>query len=217
MVQADDDADDGGDNGLHVVVHADQGRAQAFLSDGDEEISDESGEENHKSNLPRHAALYLSERYVYQVFDVKGYGHQHGKQEHPLHEGDHVVFRDERTENAEVEGEGQAVDDHEHDAQGLGLGSTAAQSHRVENQDQNACQTHQNAAHFLKSNRLFQDDGRHNHGQDGSAGVGDARVDGGRHGDGLQETPLGEKQTQHGGYEDLPQVVQRDFFLVHEE
>ncbi len=217
VVQTNDDADDGGDNGLYIIVHANQGGSQAFLPNGDEEIGDESGEKHHESDLPRHRALYLSERYAYQVFDIEGYGYQHGKQEHPLHEGDHIVFRDERAENAEIEGEGQTVDDHEDDAQGFGFGSTAAQSYRVENQDQNASQTHQNATHFLEGDRLLQDDGRHNHGQDGRAGVGDARVDGGRHGDGLQETPLGEKQTQHGGYEDLPLVVQRNIFLGHKE
>ena len=34
MVETDDDADDGGDDGLDVVVHADQRGAQPFLSDG---------------------------------------------------------------------------------------------------------------------------------------------------------------------------------------
>ena len=216
VVQTNDDADDGGDDGLHIVVHADQSGSQALLPDGDEEIRDESGEKHHKSNLPRHTALNLSKRYEYQVFDIEGNGHQHGEQEHPLHESDHIVFRDEWAEDAEIEGEGQAVDDHEDDAQRLGFGSATAQSHRVENQDQNACQTHQNTAHFLESDGFLQDDSCHNHGQDGGAGVGDARVDGGRHGDGLQEAPLGEEQTQHGGYEDLPQVVQRHFFLGHE-
>ncbi len=217
VVQTDDDADDGGDDGLHVIVHADQGRPQAFLPDGDEEIRDEGCEKHHESHLPRHTTLNLSKRIVYQIFDIEGNGHKHGKQEHPLHEGDHIVFRDEWAENAEIEGESQAVDDHEGNAQGLGFGSTATKSYRVENQDQNTCQTHQNAAHFLEGDRLLQDDGCHNHGQDGRAGVGDARVDGGRHGDGLQETPLGEKQPQHRGYEDLPQVIQRHFFLGHEQ
>ena len=116
MVQTDDDADDGGDDGLHIVVHANQSGSQAFLPDGDEEIRDESGKKHHERHLPQHAALHLSERNVYQVFDIEGNGHQHGEQEHPLHESDHIVFRDERAENAEVEGEGQAVDDHEDDA-----------------------------------------------------------------------------------------------------
>ena len=151
VVQTNDDADDGGDDGLHIVVHADQSGSQALLPDGDEEIRDESGEKHHKSNLPRHTALNLSKRYEYQVFDIEGNGHQHGEQEHPLHESDHIVFRDEWAEDAEIEGEGQAVDDHEDDAQRLGFGSATAQSHRVENQDQNACQTHQNTAHFLES------------------------------------------------------------------
>ena len=217
VVQTDDDADDGGDDGLHVVVHADQSGSQALLPDGDEEIGDKSGEEHHVGYLPRYAGFYLSQRDVNQTLDVERQRHQHGEQEHPLHEGNHVVFRDERTEDAEIKGKGQAVDDHEDNAQRLGLGSAATQSHRVENQDQNAGQTHQNAAHFLEGDGLLQDDGRHNHGQDGRAGVGDARVDGGRHGDGFQEAPLGEEQAQHGGYEDLPQVVQRHLFLGQEE
>ena len=116
VVQTYDDADDGGDDGLHIVVHADQRGSQALLPDGDEEIRDESGEKHHKSDLPRHRALYLSERNVYQVFDIEGNGHQHGKQEHPLHESDRIVFRDERAENAEIEGKGQAVDHHEDNA-----------------------------------------------------------------------------------------------------
>ena len=73
MVQTNDDADNGGDDGLHIVVHADQSGSQALLPDGDKEIRDKSGEEHHKSDLPRYAAFYLSERNVYQVFDVKGH------------------------------------------------------------------------------------------------------------------------------------------------
>ena len=92
VVQTNDNADNGGDDGLHIVVHADQRGSQAFLPDGDEEIRDESVEKHHKSDLPRHAALNLSKRYVYQVFDIEGHGHQHGKQEHPLHKGDHIVL-----------------------------------------------------------------------------------------------------------------------------
>ena len=113
VVQTYDDADDGGDDGLHIVVHADQSGPQALLPDGDEEIRDEGGEKHHESHLPRHTTLNLSKRNVYQVFNIEGNGHQHGKQEHPLHEGDHIVFGDEWAEDAEIEGEGQAVDHHE--------------------------------------------------------------------------------------------------------
>ena len=125
VVQTDDDADDGGDDGLHIIVHADQRGSQALLPDRDEEIGNESGKKHHERHLPQHAALNLAERYMGQALDVEGHGHQHGEQEHPLHKGDHVVFRDERAENAEIEGEGQAVDDHEDDTQRFGLRSTA--------------------------------------------------------------------------------------------
>ena len=217
VVQTDDDADDGSYDGLHVVVHTDQSGSQAFLPDGNEKIGNESGEKYHIGHLPRYAALQLSQGDMEEALDVERQRHQHSKQEHPLHKGDHIVFGDERTEDAEVEGEGQAIDDHKEDAQRLGLGSAAAQSHRVENQDQNACQAYQNASNFFEGDGLFQDDSGHNHGQDRGAGVGDARVDGGRHSDGFQEAPLGEKQSQHGGYENLPKVVQWHFFLGHEE
>ena len=217
VIQTDDDADDGGDDGLHVVVHADQSGSQALLPDGDEEIGDKSGEEHHVGYLPRYAGFYLSQRDVNQTLDVERQRHQHGEQEHPLHEGDHVVFRDERTEDAEIKGEGERVDDGQHDAHGLGLGGAATQSHRVENQQQDTRQTHQDTSDFLPRDGLFQEDGRHQHCQDGRAGVGDAHVDGSRQSDGFQEAPLCEKESQHGGHEDLQEVLCRHLFLGHEE
>lgn len=217
LVQTDGDADDGGNGGLHIVVHADQRRTDAFLPDGDKEIGNESGKNHHEGHLPKHLALHLPKRHADKVFRVERQGHQHGKQEHPLHEGHHVVFRNQRTENAEIQGKRERIDDGQHDAHRLGLRRAATETHRVENQNQDTGKAHKDAADFLARDGFFQDDGSHNHGQDGRAGVGDAQVDGGRHRDGFQEADLGEVKPQHGSHENLGQVFRVHLFLGHEE
>ena len=217
MVKADDDADDGGDDGLNVVVHADQGGAQPFLPDGNQEIGDEGGKNHHVGHLPQHLAFHLGKGQGEEMPRIEGQGHHHRKQEHPLHEGDHVIFRDQGAEDAKIHGKGEAVGHGEHNAHRLGFGSPAAQTHRIEYQEQNARKTHQHTTNFLESDRLLQDDGGHKHGHDRRTGVGDAQVDGGRHGDGLQEAHLGQEEAEHGRHKDLQQVFQRHFFLGHEK
>lgn len=46
VVEADCDADDGGEDGLQVGVHAHEGGADALLAVGDEEIGEEGREED---------------------------------------------------------------------------------------------------------------------------------------------------------------------------
>ena len=72
MVQADDDADDGGDNGLDVVVHADQGGTQSFLPNRNQEIGDKRGENHHVGHLPQHLALHLGKLQSEEMLCVEG-------------------------------------------------------------------------------------------------------------------------------------------------
>ena len=66
VVEAHDQRDDHRDDGLDVGVHADDHRAEAFLADGDEEIGDEGGEDDHVGDLPE---------------NVHGHGRQVGRLE----------------------------------------------------------------------------------------------------------------------------------------
>ena len=92
VVEANDNANDGGNGGLHVVVHADHSGTQAFLPYGNQEIGDKSGKNHHKGHLPKHFAFHLPKRHADEMPRVERQGHQHGKQEHPLHEGDHIIL-----------------------------------------------------------------------------------------------------------------------------
>ena len=58
-VETDGNADDGGDDWLHVVVHAHEGGTQTFLPDGDQEVGDEGREEHHVGNLPKYRGIDL--------------------------------------------------------------------------------------------------------------------------------------------------------------
>ena len=46
-------ADGDGYDGLHVGIHAHQGRADAFLSQRDEEVGDEGGAHNQEGQFPQ--------------------------------------------------------------------------------------------------------------------------------------------------------------------
>lgn len=97
-VHAEADADGGGDDGLHVGVHADQGRADTFLSYRDEEIGDKGGTDDEVSKLGEESAREGGIVDSGYLVAGKGKRHEGGEKEYPLHERDHRIACNERFE-----------------------------------------------------------------------------------------------------------------------
>ena len=88
-VHAEADADGGGNDGLHVRVHADQGWADALLSYRDEEIGDEGGADDEVSKLRKECAREGGIIDGGYLVAGKRKRHEGGEKEYPLHERDH--------------------------------------------------------------------------------------------------------------------------------
>ena len=97
-VHAEADADGGGDDGLHVGVHADQGGTNALLPYRDEEIGNEGGADDEVSKLREEGARkggIVDRNYLVAG---KGKRHKGGEKEYPLHERGHRITGNERFE-----------------------------------------------------------------------------------------------------------------------
>ena len=164
-VEADPDADGGGEDGLEVGVHADQGRAQAFLSERNQEVGNEGGEEDQVADFPADASRDGGEVGLQETPEREGQGQEQREEEHPLHEGHHVVLADQRAEKAQVQREAQAVDQQEHDTQRGRMVHTAGMDGVVD-QVQHAGETERHATGFLPGNRLTQKEKGEEHGED---------------------------------------------------
>lgn len=116
MVHAEVNASNGGNQRLKIGVEADDCRAQMFLSNRNQEIGDEGGKQDEETQLKAIVGGHGAEVDVCHLLDVQRNGHEHREQKHPLHESNDIVFCDERTENAQITSEKQAVEYHQNDA-----------------------------------------------------------------------------------------------------
>lgn len=87
-----------------------------LLSNRNQEIGNEGGKQDEEAQLKAIVGGHDAEVDVRHLLDVQRNGHKHREQKHPLHEGDDIVFRDERTKNAKITGEKQTVENHQHNA-----------------------------------------------------------------------------------------------------
>ncbi len=115
-VHAEADADGGGNDGLHVGVHAHQRRSDALLTDGDEEVGDEGGADDEVSQFGKEGAREGGIVDGDNLMSGKGKRHEGGEKEYPFHERHHRIAGYEGFEDAQVERETEAVGYDEQDA-----------------------------------------------------------------------------------------------------
>ena len=206
MIQAHRQGNHHGDDGLDVGVHAHHDRPQALLRDGNEEIGDEGGADHHVDDLPHHVHRHGRQVGGPERAEGEGECHQRGEEEHPLHEGDDGVLLNQRLKDAHVRGEAQRVDKHTHntpDGRRIGPGSDGD---AVEDQNQHADQTENDARHAAPGDALMNHNGgndeRHNRAQRAH----DGRIDGRGLCDGEEEGQLRHEEPEEGRDGDLPHV-----------
>ena len=83
----------------------------------------------------------------------------------------------------------------------------------VQHQQDDPCETQSDTTSFLPCDGLFQSDSSHKHGENGSRGSDDGRVERCGEFTRLKIGELGEKKSQHGGNENAAKIFEWDFLL----
>ena len=99
-VHAKDDTDGGGDDGLHVGVHAHQCRTDALLTYRDKEVGDKGGTNNQECELTNIRWRQQGKVYIEKLNRREWQCHQRREEEYPLHKCNNRVFANQRFENA---------------------------------------------------------------------------------------------------------------------
>ena len=216
-VHAEADADGGGDDGLHVGVHADQGRTDTLLSYRDEEIGDEGGADDEVSKLGEESAREGGIVDGGYLVTGKGKRHEGGEKKYPLHERDHRIAGNEGFEKPQVERETEAIGYDEQDAYKACLTRCIGDTHTIEDEENDSEKTDGHTARFAHSDGFFQGKGGNEHRQDGRDGAHDGAIHGSDVGDGYQESYLREEESEDGGKEYLHKVLPLDLFARGEQ
>ena len=131
-------ADDDGNDGLHIAVHTHQGGADAFLSQRDEEVGDEGGADDEERQFrqigARQQTVIEGNQFVYRQRQREC----GGIQEYPLHKRDDRILGDDGLEQSQIKGETKAVGNHQQDAVEACLCSTSRSCKAVHYQIDNA-------------------------------------------------------------------------------
>ena len=191
-----------------MVVHAHQRGPYALLPNGNEEIGHKGGKENQIGHLPPDGSRNGR---IVQRCHAPGRERQdkhQRKQEHPLHQRHHAVPPDNGAADAQVEGKAQRVQHHQRNAHGAGMLHSAGMC-GLQYQPHHAAETQRHAPRLLPSDGLFEEDGGHKHGHDGGDGVDHRQVDGGRHGDGVEERHLRQYEAEDRCPQHAQQVAPR--------
>ena len=210
-VHAETDTDGGGDDGLHVGIHADQGRTDALLPYRDKEIGDKSGTNDEISKLGKEGARESCIVDGSDLVSGKGKRHEGGEKEYPLHERDHWIARNERFEYTQVERETEAIGYDEQDANEARLTRSIGDTDTIENEENDSEKTDGHTACFAQGNRFFQSKSGNKHRQDGRNGAHDGAIHGSDVWDSDKESNLREEKAKHRGKEYLQKILPLDF------
>ena len=216
-VHAETDADGGGDDGLHVGIHADQGRADALLSYRDEEIGDEGGADDEVSKLGEEGAREGGIVDGGYLVAGKGKRHEGGEKEYPLHKRDHRIAGYERFEKPQVKRETEAIGDDEQDAHKGCLTRSIGDSHTIEDEEDDSEKTDGHTACFTQSDGFFQGKGGNEHRQNRRNGTHDGAIHGSDVGDGNQESYLCKEKAKHRGKKYLHKILPLNFSTRSEQ
>lgn len=108
-------ADGGGNDGLHIGVHAHQGRTDSLLPYRNKEIGNKCSTHNQVRQFEKKS---IGECGVFErkyLTSCKWQGKECREQEYPLHERDHRIASDERFEQPQVKRETEAIGNDEED------------------------------------------------------------------------------------------------------
>ena len=216
-VHAETDTDGGGDDGLHVGIHADQGRTDALLPYRDKEIGDKSGTNDEISKLGKEGARESCIVDGSDLVSGKGKRHEGGEKEYPLHERDHWIARNERFEYTQVERETEAIGYDEQDANEARLTRSIGDTDTIENEENDSEKTDGHTACFAQGNRFFQSKSGNKHRQDGRNGAHDGAIHGSDVWDSDKESNLREEKAKHRGKEYLQKILPIDFLTRSEQ
>ncbi len=209
-IHAEADADGGGNDGLHVGVHAYQRRADTFLPHGDEEVSDEGSADDEVSQFGKEGAREGGIVDGDNLMSGKGKRHEGGKKEYPLHERDHRIAGYEGFEEAQVERETETVCYDEQDTRKTRLTRSIGNTDTVEYQEDDAYKTDCHSSSLAQSDRFLQSECGNEHRQDGRNGAHDGAIHRCDVGDGNKEGYLCEEEAEDGGKENLHKILPFD-------
>lgn len=216
-IHAENDADGGGNDGLHVGVHAHKGRTDALLTYGDEEVGDKGGANDEVSQL-RHVGG--GEGAIIEGKDLlscKRQGEKCGEKEYPLHERDHRIAGNQGLEQSQVERKTEAIGYDEEDAHNACLTRRVGDGHTIEYQEDDAKETECHSPSLPHGDRLLQCKGGNEHREDGRYGAYDGAIHGSDVGDGHQEGYLCEEESKDRRTEYFYIVLPFDFLRRKEK
>ena len=215
-VHAPPHGDDAGDDGLHVAIHADDGRAQIVLAHGRQQVAEERPAADHESDSKVHHGVERAPFQADEAFVGEGEGAKRGEKEHPFHQRHGGIAADEGLEQHEVEREADLGQHAQHVARHVSAlrrgGLPAAQD-----EEQGAARPEDDAAHFLAGDGFFQVGGGDEHGEDGGACGDDRGVHRRRESQPESEQALVEHNTEQRGDEKQQHVAPRHFFPFGEQ
>ena len=201
-----------GNNGLHVVVDRDDGRAQRALSDHGQDIAEERSDAHDVGHLPPRLGRYGLGQHLRHMAERERQQHQRCPREHVLVDGEHVVPTDERIEQRQVQREGELGKEAEEVAPDVAH-LVAGVSGRGQDEDERSAATHQHARRLLPRDGLLQDNGCQQHGEDGHRRGDDARIDGRRDAQSDGVATLVAHQSEESGTDEHQLVAQRNVLL----
>ena len=214
-VEPDGDGEQHRHQGLHVVVHRHDGRAQVTLPDRHHEIGEEGRADHHIADACpgagcKRGVVYPCERPV-----VDRHGGDGGEEEHPFHRRHGGILDDHVAECREVGGIADSADDAQYVARHARRAARAVPAD--EDQQQRPAAAEQYAARLEPGDRLAQEQRRQHHGEYGDDGGDDRGVDGRGERKAPEEKHLVELDAEHRGEQQQHDVARGDFLPGQEE